>query len=58
MKLSQALQLQIEILTRSKKAYDKAYKESERARENFRKADDDYNLSRADVSISSHCYFF
>lgn len=49
-RLTQLLQNQIETLVRSKKAYDKAFKESEKAIENFQKADADYNLSRAEVS--------
>ncbi|XP_031357233.1 formin-binding protein 1-like isoform X3 [Photinus pyralis] len=48
-RLTQSLQNQIDELFRSKKAYDKAFKESEKAIENFQKADADYNLSRAEV---------
>ncbi|KAF5300609.1 hypothetical protein FQR65_LT09141 [Abscondita terminalis] len=48
-KLTQALQNQVDELFRSKKAYDKAFKESEKAIENFQKADADFNLSRAEV---------
>jgi len=48
-RLQQTLQNQIDILARSKKAYDKAYKESEKAVENYQKADADFNLSRAEV---------
>ncbi|KAK9731125.1 Repeat in HS1/Cortactin [Popillia japonica] len=48
-KLHQNLTYQIESLFRSKKAYDKAYKESEKATENYHKADADLNLSRAEV---------
>ncbi|KAF5276896.1 hypothetical protein FQA39_LY06447 [Lamprigera yunnana] len=48
-KLTQALQNQIDELFRSKKAYDKAFKESEKAIENFQKADADFNLSRAEL---------
>lgn len=40
---------QIAVLDRAKKNYEKAFKEAERALENFKRADDDYNLSRAEV---------
>lgn len=36
-------------LDKSKKCYDKAFKESERAQENYKKADKDLNLSRAEL---------
>lgn len=36
-------------LDKSKKGYDKAFKESEKAKENYRKADDDLDLSRAEL---------
>ncbi|XP_025113522.1 formin-binding protein 1-like isoform X2 [Pomacea canaliculata] len=36
-------------LDKAKKTYEKAFKESERALDNYRKADADINLSRADV---------
>lgn len=49
LRLSQALQAQIETLQRAKKAYDKAFKEAEKAIEGFHKADADLNLSRAEV---------
>lgn len=45
----QLLQTQIASLDRSKKSYEKAFKEAERALENFQKADKDLNLSRAEV---------
>ncbi|XP_022919870.1 formin-binding protein 1-like isoform X3 [Onthophagus taurus] len=48
-KLQTNLANQIETLHKSKRAYDKAYKESEKATENFHKADADLNLSRAEV---------
>ncbi|CAH0553264.1 unnamed protein product [Brassicogethes aeneus] len=48
-RLSQSLQIQIENLHRAKKAYDKAFKDSEKALESFQKADADLNLSRAEV---------
>ncbi|XP_019874134.2 formin-binding protein 1-like isoform X2 [Aethina tumida] len=48
-RLSQSLQLQIEYLHRAKKAYDKAFRESEKALDSFQKADADLNLSRAEV---------
>lgn len=36
-------------MQRSKKAYDKAFKEAEKAAEHFQRADADLNLSRAEV---------
>lgn len=51
------LQNQLENLQRSKKAYDKAYRESDKALENFQKADADLHLSRAEV-IFFYFYFF
>lgn len=36
-------------LDRSRKNYEKAFKEAERALENYQKADADFNLSRAEV---------
>ncbi|XP_054270179.1 formin-binding protein 1-like isoform X3 [Macrosteles quadrilineatus] len=44
-----SLNNQIMTLERSRKNYEKAFKEAERAIENFQKADADYNLSRAEV---------
>jgi SNF2 family DNA or RNA helicase len=51
--LTQSLQTQLENLQRSKKAYDKAYRDNEKALENFQKADADLHLSRAEVVVSS-----
>ncbi|XP_064214005.1 cdc42-interacting protein 4 homolog isoform X5 [Tribolium castaneum] len=48
-RLTQALQTQLENLQRSKKAYDKAFRDNEKALENFQKADADLHLSRAEV---------
>lgn len=48
-KLMQQRANQIQILERSKKAYEKAFKDSEKAVENFQKADADFNLSRAEL---------
>lgn len=48
-RLTQNLQAQLENLQRSKKAYDKAYRDNEKALENFQKADADLHLSRAEV---------
>ncbi len=41
--------LYIYFIFQSKKQYEKAFKESEKAAEMYRKADADINLSRADV---------
>ncbi|KAL3280027.1 hypothetical protein HHI36_017534, partial [Cryptolaemus montrouzieri] len=48
-RLTQILQAQLDTLQRSKKAYDKAYRDAEKALDNFQKADADLNLSRAEV---------
>ncbi|KAI7684784.1 Formin-binding protein 1 -like protein, partial [Sarcoptes scabiei] len=48
-KLQNNLQQTISLLDKSKKNYDKAFKESEKAHENYLKADADLNLSRAEV---------
>ncbi|XP_044262720.1 cdc42-interacting protein 4 homolog isoform X2 [Tribolium madens] len=48
-RLTQALQTQLENLQRSRKAYDKAFRDNEKALENFQKADADLHLSRAEV---------
>ncbi|XP_018328161.1 formin-binding protein 1-like isoform X2 [Agrilus planipennis] len=48
-RLNQAVKDQVEALVRSKKAYEKAFKEAEKAQESFHKADLDLNLSRAEV---------
>lgn len=48
-KLTQYLLNQVQSLERSKKNYEKAFKESEKALDNFHKADADLNLSRAEV---------
>lgn len=45
---------QIATLDRSKRSYEKAFKEAERAVENFQKADKDLNLSRAEVEKQRH----
>lgn len=37
------------LMLQFKKQYEKAFRESERARDQFNKADADINLSRADV---------
>lgn len=44
-----SLNNQVMTLERARKNYEKAFKEAERAIENFHKADADYNLSRAEV---------
>ncbi|CAH1119335.1 unnamed protein product [Phaedon cochleariae] len=49
LRLSQALHTQIETLHRAKKAYDKAFRDAEKAIDGFQKADADFNLSRAEV---------
>lgn len=48
--LSQNLSTQISSLERSKRLYEKAFREAEKAVDSFQKADADLNLSRADVS--------
>ncbi|XP_030570182.1 formin-binding protein 1-like isoform X1 [Drosophila novamexicana] len=47
--LQQALSAQLSSLERAKRNYDKAYRDSEKAVENYKKADMDFNLSRAEV---------
>lgn len=47
--LQQSLASQLSALERAKRSYEKAYRDSEKAIENFKKADMDYDLSRADV---------
>uniref|UniRef100_A0A6M2DP59 Putative cdc42-interacting protein cip4 n=1 Tax=Xenopsylla cheopis TaxID=163159 RepID=A0A6M2DP59_XENCH len=48
-KMTQTLLSQLSALDRARKGYEKAFRESERALENFQKADADLNLSRAEV---------
>lgn len=43
------LSAQICSLDRARKNYEKAFKEAERALDNFQRADADFNLSRAEV---------
>lgn len=47
--LQQTLSAQLSSLERAKRNYDKAYRDSEKAVENYKKADMDLNLSRAEV---------
>ncbi|KAL7732663.1 hypothetical protein ACLKA6_013586 [Drosophila palustris] len=47
--LQQTLSAQLSALERAKRNYDKAYRDSEKAVENHKKADMDFNLSRAEV---------
>lgn len=47
--LQQVLQSQLGSLERAKRTYEKAYKDSEKAVDNYKKADMDLNLSRAEV---------
>ena len=47
--LQQQYTLALNLLDKSKKSYEKAFKESERALEAYHKADADLNLSRAEV---------
>ncbi|XP_051859796.1 cdc42-interacting protein 4 homolog isoform X6 [Drosophila albomicans] len=47
--LQQTLSAQLSSLERAKRNYDKAYRDSEKAVENHKKADMDFNLSRAEV---------
>lgn len=49
-KVKQYLDTCVLTMERSKKSYEKAFKESEKANEAFRKADADLNLSRAEVN--------
>uniref|UniRef100_A0ABD2W0D1 Formin-binding protein 1-like n=1 Tax=Trichogramma kaykai TaxID=54128 RepID=A0ABD2W0D1_9HYME len=48
-RLRTSLASQIGTLERARKAYEKAFRESERASENYQKADADLDLSRAEV---------
>jgi outer membrane protein TolC len=43
------LNAQMGLLDRARKNYEKAFKEAERALDNFQRADADFNLSRAEV---------
>jgi hypothetical protein len=43
------LNAQMVLLDRARKNYEKAFKEAERALDNFQRADADFNLSRAEV---------
>lgn len=52
--LTQQLVSQISALDRAKKNYEKAYREAEKAVENYQKADADFNLSRAEVEKQRH----
>lgn len=47
--MMQNLQIQMGNLDRARKSYEKAFKEAERALDNFQRADADLNLSRAEV---------
>lgn len=47
--LTQNLTAQIGGLDRAKRAYEKAYRDSEKALDNYQRADADLNLSRAEV---------
>lgn len=50
----QNLTAQIAALDRAKKNYEKAYREAEKAVENYQRADADFNLSRAEVEKQRH----
>lgn len=52
--LQQNLSAQIAALDRAKKNYEKAYREAEKAVENYQRADADFNLSRAEVEKQRH----
>lgn len=52
--LTQQLVSQLSALDRAKKNYEKAYREAEKAVENYQKADADFNLSRAEVEKQRH----
>lgn len=47
--LTQNLTAQVGALDRAKRNYEKAYRDSEKALENYQRADADLNLSRAEV---------
>lgn len=47
--LTQNLAAQVAALDRAKRAYEKAYRDSEKALDNYQRADADLNLSRAEV---------
>lgn len=47
--LTQNLSAQLNALDRAKKNYEKAFHESQKALDNYKKADDNLNLSRAEV---------
>ena len=51
-RLRASLAAQIGNLERARKAYEKAFREAERALENYQRADADFNLSRAEVRFS------
>lgn len=48
---------QIGNLERARKAYEKAFREAERAVENYQRADADLNLSRAEVRDKVRCRY-
>lgn len=52
--LTQNLTTQIGALERAKRNYEKAYRDSEKALENYQRADADLNLSRAEVEKQRH----
>lgn len=52
--LTQNLFAQNGALDRAKKNYEKAYRDSEKALENYQRADADLNLSRAEVEKQRH----
>lgn len=52
--LTQNLSAQISALDRAKRNYEKAYRDSEKALDNYQRADADLNLSRAEVEKQRH----
>lgn len=52
--LTQSLSAQIAALDRAKRNYEKAYRDSEKALDNYQRADADLNLSRAEVEKQRH----
>lgn len=52
--LTQNLTAQVLALDRAKKNYEKAFRDSEKALENYQRADADLNLSRAEVEKQRH----
>lgn len=52
--LTQNLTAQLSALDRAKRNYEKAYRDSEKALDNYQRVDADLNLSRAEVEKQRH----